>query len=206
MSGSDTLPQLDECLDAYFTAYEQFGTEQFDPAALSRLTDRGTESVLKLAVAYGLFEYDGSAYRVTVEPDAPVEQWTAAATSRATAIHRRIGNWDTGDRVEQSAHTAEGERLHRNGRDYASVFVDQKDEVEAVAERARTVVTTAEVDGVVLRSSGELANDVQQFADTLCAPDGGVDSAPDITFQKDDSDVEGDHKDELEFMLYLSHE
>ncbi len=205
MTVGGTLPALDDCLDAYLTAYERFETESFFSEELPISGERKTERVLELAVAYGLLEYDGDKYRVHVEPDAPAERWNAAATSRATAIRRRVTNRDTDERVDQPGDAErESEQLQREGRHYASVFIDEADRFETVARCVREAATTDGADGVVLRSTGQLANEVQQFADRLCQADGGAKTPLVEPFQKDDTDVEGDHKDELEFRLYLS--
>lgn len=204
MPVTDTLPRLDDCLDAYLQAYEQFGTEPFVPEGLSVPAETQPERTLEIAVAYGLLEYDGNEYRVRVAPNAPAERWNAAATSRATAIRRRVTSRDTDERVGQQDDENGRERLQRDGRYYASVFVDEQDGFEAVTDRVHKAVTTDDVDGVVLRSRGQLANEVQQFADRLCDQETVADRPSGDTFRKDDSDVEGDHKDELEFRLYLS--
>jgi len=205
MTVGGTLPYLDDCLDAYLTAYERFETEPFAPEELSISGETQTERVLELAVAYGLLEYDGNEYRVGVEPDAPAERWNAAATSRATVVHQRVTNRDTDVRVDHPEDAKrESERLQRNGRCYVSVYVGKQDKFETVSGRVREAATANGADGVVLRSTGELANEVQQFADRLCRAESGADTPFVEPFQKDDTDVEGDHKDELEFRLYLS--
>lgn len=86
---------------------------------------------------------------------------------------------------------------------FASIFVSDSHDFETIVEEVVSTIESSEAaEGIVLCSSGERASVVQQIADTLCDQDGtaGTDR---LTLEKVGSDVVGDHKDELEFRLFL---
>lgn len=194
-----TLPYFDVCLDLYRIAYDQQGTDSFVPNELDWYhPEHERDRILDLAVAYSLLTTDGTVYSVTCKPDASAECWESVAEDRA-------------DRVKQALSTPDGDKdsdagrqsLTYDGEEYASVRVEDGDNFAAVAE-AVSDVRLDRWKGVVLRSPGDYANEVQRFADRF-EESTNVDNVPLSTpLRKEYSDVEGSSKDALEFRLFLS--
>lgn len=201
---SSPLPQLKHCVEVYLIAYEQFGTEPFHFEQIESAAIEDIEHKLVLAVAYGLLGYNDSQFRVHVEPDAPYADWEETCTSRLETIHETVLD-EAVDCTNTTGETVlmETETLTRANRTYASVFVTESDTFERVLDRVVHLFSESEVDGIVLRSKGETANLVQRFGDRLCNPESVGDSDVTRSFYKEDTDVTGEHKDSLEFHLFL---
>lgn len=197
MPVTDTLPALDDCLDLYLRIDEHFGSTPFTAERLADLTDRADAGrplphLLDLLVAYGLLERQGSdRYRVRCAPDDDPDRWRTAAVSRAERLRRLVGSNASADADETLAH---------EGTTFASVHVDDVDDVAAVERALVDALDVAEADGVVLRSPGDSAADVQRFADCLC--ERGAERR-DWRFEKVATDLVGAEKDDLEFRLFL---
>ena len=201
MTTATVLPDIEECIDLYLVAHHQFGTEQFDQAQLeSTVSTDEFERLLDLSVAYGLFATDGNRYRISCEPEMDGECWNTVVSERVNQIQEGISNQLDEHKPAQSRNTP---MLEHNGQMFSSVFVAESEAYDSVIESVDNVFDSGSA-GIVLRSPGEYANEVQGFADLLCDP--GVIEATSLSthFQKEYSDVVGDDKNELEFRLYLS--
>ncbi len=206
MATSSSLPAIDRCVDLYLTAYECFGDDPFSSTSIvdhwtsSESSDADLEQLLSLLVAYGLVERtDDDQYRVRCSPDDDVSRWNEQATSRAKTLHHEV----TMARDDGRAATeSEAESLEYDGESFASVFVTEGDDVDAVATTVANAFDSSDpVAGVVLRSSGDAAGHVQQLADSLCDRDDPTGRSR--TLEKESSDLVGEHKDDLEFRLFL---
>ncbi|MDG5819961.1 hypothetical protein [Natronococcus sp. A-GB7] len=196
------LPRLEDCLELYAAAVERYGSEPFTAARAKReLAGTPSQRLLALAVAYGLFEFDGDAYAVRVEPDEPERAWRTNAVDRAERIRTAAV-----ERATQRMGGTDGVRaLTHDSKRFASVAVDEPAELEGILDRLEGV-PLEEYDGIVLRSPGERANAVQRLADRLCEPSVTDESDLSRPFQKEYTDVVGDDKNELEFRLFLERE
>jgi hypothetical protein len=185
-------PHLQDCVDLYLAAHDRYGTGGF--TAEQATTELGaSERHLELAVAYGLVEYDGTTYRVGLDPDADTGRWAAALTERAALLRRTIADRRTG----RATGGGEAATVAFEGRRFASVFVDGSEGFDAVVEAVERL-DVGDRDGIVLRSPGPNANAIQRIADRLC------ESTPSsVSFQKNGTDVVGADKDDLEFRLFL---
>ncbi|MFC4246862.1 hypothetical protein ACFOZ7_07595 [Natribaculum luteum] len=207
MATSSSLPAIDRCIDLYLTAYGRFGDDPFSSASIadywtssSESSDANLEQLLSLLVAYGLVERtDDDQYRVRCSPDDDVSRWNERAKLRAETLRRAV----TAARDDGRAATeSEAEPLEYDGASFASVFVTEGDDVDAVATTVANVFDSSErVAGVVLRSSGDAAGHVQQLADSLC--DRADPPGRSGSLEKESSDLVGEHKDDLEFRLFL---
>ncbi|WP_435062333.1 hypothetical protein [Halobaculum sp. EA56] len=198
MSTASVLPDIDDCVRLYLTAYERVGTEPFAAERLDpdvRPDDRGR--LLDLAVAYGLLTFDGSRYAVRCPPDASPERWRSRGAERATRVRRAVS-----ERHEPDGSPAEADTLALDGRTYASAFVLPSDDVATVAG-AVAAARGDDHDGVVLRSRADLANEVQRLADRLGDRSEIAGTSLSTPMRKESTDVAGDHKDDLEFRLFL---
>lgn len=206
----DDFPRLDDCADLYAAAYRSFGMEAFDAEQidLSREEDR-IKDLLDFAVAYGLLERDEGVYRVRIEPDASADRWETMAIGRAQTVRQAVVDRTTGTGPDRrndqdgDGDTSDEHVIHHDGRRYASVFVSDSEDFDSIVADVVTAMRTSGTDGVVFRSAGELANQVQRFADRLCDADAVAGEPLSGPLQKVGSDVDGEDKDSLEFRLFL---
>lgn len=207
---TDNFPRLDDCADLYAAAYRSFGMEAFDAEQidLSREEDQ-IQDLLDVAVAYGLLERDDGRYSVRIEPDAAADRWETMAIERAQTVRQAVLDRSTGAVLDhQSDQDGGGDAsdeqvIHHEGRRYASVFISDSDDFDSAVADVVTAMRTSGTEGVVLRSTSELANRVQRFADRLCDADAVARESLSGPLQKVGSDVEGEDKDTLEFRLFL---
>jgi hypothetical protein len=206
--------RLDDCLDLYLHTWELLGDQAFTPADLAeRLVerDRGIEYTtaegrperhLHLLVAYGLLGRTvDDRYRIRCAPDEDLETWQKRRAERTEAIYRNVrarrADRSTGD------DGSDAELLRRRGATFADVPVDDGVGFDELTERVAAGLENApRVDGVVLRAPAELTGHVQRLADGLCDRPTGED-ADRPAFEKATADVVGEHKDDLEYRLYL---
>ncbi|AZH24538.1 hypothetical protein [Haloplanus aerogenes] len=196
----NTLPAVEDCLDLYLRIHDHFGTETFTRERLAEVVDhdddRPLRRLLELLVAYGLLDRRGERYSVQCAPDDGIDRWRAVAVARAERLHRLVARRES---VTDAA--TRDDSLAHDGETFASVYVDDTDDVDAV-ETALVDALTAHpaCDGVVLRAAGDLAATVQRVADRLSAH--GVERRP-WRFEKTATELVGAEKDHLEFRLYL---
>jgi hypothetical protein len=191
----DSLPALDACVRLHATAHERFGTEPFAPDAIDDPDEgrnRTLSARLDLLVAYGLLDRTGDGrYRVRCPPDSPLDRWRDRYDERAEALYGRIAQSDGADRI---AH---------GGAVYRSVRVADGASLDAVADAvAASAPDDGDAAGVILRSSPEFADRVQRMADDLADSAGAGGDLP-ARYEKEGTDLVGDHKDGLEFRLFL---
>jgi hypothetical protein len=207
MSSIPQLGALDGCLDQYRRAYEQFGTDPFDVSRLARDSDGETdelEHALELLVAAGLVERTvRDRYRVRCTPEESVETWQEKAAPRLSLLHRRVQETSV-DRGSRS--TDDTETLTRDDEHFFGVQVTPETDVESLVDTLTTTYDEETYDGVVLRTRGNRADVAQRLADRLEGDDAGrADARNQFVggFEKIHTDLVGDHKDALEFRLYL---
>lgn len=202
MSTPRNLPKLRACVQLYHNAYRQHGTDQF---SRDRIEADGFETdvshLLELSVAYGLIISDGGSYRIGVEPDASDDRRRSALEEHARRVKQAIEEVDMGWKDPEVSDDDVDIIVHEN-KTFGSVRVSDGESFGSVADSVRAVVS-GDWDGIVLRSPGEYANEVQRFADQLCRASKRPEIGTVDGFQKDSSDVVGSDKDELEFRLFL---
>lgn len=205
MASNQTLPAIDDCIDLYIQIHDDFGTEAFAPEEVAaRVDDLSADEhslvrLLNLLVAYGLLDRnDDGQYRVRCAPNESLDRWRAAATSRVEFLHRLVQRTTI---PESATDDAGGDSLRYEGDAFASVYVDDAgdlDSAETAIENA--LAEQPECVGIVLRSPGDVAAEVQRFADRL--RENNITTA-DRSFEKEMTDLVGDDKDNLEFRLFL---
>lgn len=196
MTTANVLPRFEDCIEAYLAAYDRFGTDPFAPERL----EPADRDLLELGVAYGLFAFDGTAYRVRCEPGSGAERWERAVGARVTRIQRAVSERA---RTAGDSDAAGDAGLTHGGDTFATAFVTADDDFDAVVDTVHAAAPE-DHDGVVLRSPADLANDVQRFADRLCEERAAAETPLPGSFEKVASDVVGSDKDDLEFRLFLS--
>lgn len=204
--------QFDDCLALYLHTWELLDDQAFTSAeVVERLVnhDRNIEYItqedeperhLNLLVAYGLLDrMDDGRYRIRCAPDDDLESWQERQAIRTEAIYQYVQR-------QQADRPMTGERsdhLQRHGATFTDVFIDAEiGFAELIAQIAASMEDTSDIDGVVLRAPAELTGHVQQLADDLCDRE-GTDDADRGPFEKITADVVGEHKDDLEYRLYL---
>lgn len=214
MPTTETLPEIDRCVDLFLRIHDFYGEDTFGPDELSqRLGDCDDETrlpaethsltrLLNLLTAYGLLDrrIDGH-YQVRCVPDEEVDRWRARAVTRVDTLYQRVRGTATSSEDERTDGPGP-ETIRHDGEPFVSVFLRDAADFDA----ARTTVRNAMEDypdyaGVVLRSPAELAAKVQRFADELCDPAATPDE--NRRFEKVTTDLVGADKDDLEFRLFL---
>jgi len=196
-----TLPWLSACIELYYAAYDQHGTDPFDAAELDwTASGTDTQHVLDLAVAYGLLTSNASVYQLSCDPDATAACWVSSVDERSKHIERAIASYtsQTSSNNGNSGRSA----LTYDGEEYASINVETSDDFASVVDSVRTVDLDG-YEGVVLRSPGDYANEVQRFTDRLCQRSDEVELPISTSFDKEYSDVRGTEKNALEFRVFL---
>lgn len=202
MTTEPTLPHLETCLELYRTAYDQHGSKLFSPEQLNwESPELSTSRLLEFGVAYGLLSRDGESYRLHCPPNATEQRWEQTLSEHATTTKQAV--LDRLDPAKTASEATPLSSLTHDGEEYASVFVNQSDGFDAVADAIATV-NTDEWAGVVLRSAGDHSSTVQRFADRLCDPSEPAKHTVSPSFHKVTSDVSGTEKNALEFRLYLT--
>lgn len=207
MATPNSLPAVDRCLRLYLTAFVVFGDNPFSPAELvnssayRNATNADVDQLLDLLVAYGLVAAtDDGQYRIRCRPDEDVAQWRKRAAARGERLHELVEE-------ERETHRfvtdeSDQEPLRYSDELYASLFIIERDTVETIVETVPDAFDSSRnVVGIVLRSPADTAGHVQRIADELCDKARGADRR--YTFEKEYSDVVGDHKNDLEFRLFL---
>lgn len=214
MTSEPVSARLGECIDLYLHAWQFFGDRAFTPGTLAKrlvdherdieyITDEDEpERHLDLLVAYGLLGWtEDDHYRVESAPNEDLETWQERQATRTEVLHeyvqRHYEDRTTDPEVEGDDH------LRRHGETFASVDVDDEVGSSELTDRVMTVMDAgADVAGVVLRSPAALTAHVQQLADDLCNRERMADASCG-PFEKATADVVGEHKDDLEYRLYL---
>lgn len=202
--------EFEECVELYLAIWQLFSDQSFSPDTLiQRLIDHDCaieyitgndepQKQLNLLAAAGLVnQLDGDQYRIRCPPDQGLEYWKDQQISHIESIYQYI------QRHQEERNTASENRLQRHGATFKSVFLTEQTELsQLTAAVDEALEETPNVTGVVLRSPAELAHHVQQLADPLCDREymASVTGGP---LEKTTADVVGEHKDDLEYRLYL---
>jgi hypothetical protein len=213
MPTTETLPAVDACIDLYVRIYDCLGDEEFAPDELADLViaregertasdaGRSTDQLLDLLVAYGLLSHRDGCYRVRCAPDETLDRWRAKATARAELLHRSVEQAGEPSRTEPSD-GADRAVLTHDGDAFARVRLADADDLTTAETRLSAALDSChDCVGVVLCAPGELAAEVQRFADRQCDSETG--SRRDRSFEKATTDLVGEDKNHLEFRLFL---
>lgn len=216
MASTNSLPRIDSCIALYLEAWALFDEQSFTSAELSRRIveqDQDTSAItgtnepaghLDLLAAYGLLRRDEEGrYRVHCTPAESAEEWGRKRRPQLETLRKRVTNQQE-QRLDESERTdGRADLLRHEGAAYVSIDVEEGDPfkavVEAVTEQLNGAYTAR---GIALCCPAAQAGEVQQFADRFC--DSASTSESDVgEFEKVTSEVVGEHKDALEYRLYL---
>lgn len=202
--------EFEDCIELYLAIWQLFSNQIFSPNALvQRLIDHDyaieyitgdnePRKQLNLLAAAGLVsQLDEDQYRIRCPPDQGLEYWKDQQISHIESIHQYVRHH------QEERNTASENRLQRHGATFESVFLTEKTDLSQLTAAVDDALEdTSTVTGVVLRSPAELAHHVQQLADQLCDHE-HMDSVNRDPLEKTTADVVGEHKDDLEYRLYL---
>lgn len=219
MTSEPSLPRVDVCAELYVDVWDLFGEQPFDPDDLSRRLAEYERDIclitgsdeperhLDLLAAYGLLERnDDGRYWIRCPPDESVERWHQALRPQLETVHEwvhRLKRRRTDDPDSDENGTEDAIVARRNGKPYASIDLDEDATFRAIVpELTESIDRHPDVAGVTLRSPAALTGDVQQLADRLCSAETMAEiDCP--RFEKVTSEVVGEHKNNLEYRLYL---
>lgn len=202
MTDNQSLPHLDSCLELCQIIHNKHGTKPFETEDIEWDSSELTSAeILNFGVAYGILSLNDGKYHLNCSVDAPENRWATALHNHADEVQQAIINQL--DLHETANHENDSLTTLRWGDEvFISVFVDETDDFDSVVDSVATV-DLSDRDGVVLRSPGDYANEVQRFADQLCNIPERSDNLIVTTFDKISSDVTGSEKNSLEFRIYL---
>lgn len=217
MAPDPSLPRIDRCTELYLDVWDLFGERSFEPDEVARRLIEHERDVaaltgsdeprrgLDLLVAYGLLERDDERYRVRCRPNENVEDWHRDVRPQLEAVHRRVGRLQRRrrDGPDSENEPGEGPVVRREGDTYVAIDVEEDAPfLEIAANVTESATRQPDTAGVALCAPADLAGAVQQLADRLCSADAMAEVGR-PRFEKVTSDVVGEHKDDLEYRLYL---
>lgn len=214
MPTTETLPAIDSCIDLYVQVHDLYGAGAFDTDDLSRrlsTLDDGTAlptdvepltRLLNLLCAYGLLNrHRDGRYRVRCAPDESLDRWQAKTATRVESLYQRVHRTMNPSRDKPTGDSGRTALWH-DGYAFASIHVTDSADLNSAQTSIQTAIDEhPECAGIVLRSPGELAAEVQRFADGLCEP--AATASGERAFEKVTTDLVGDDKNDLEFRLFL---
>lgn len=202
MADNQILPHLDACVKLYKKIYDNHKTKTFRTEDIEWSSSELTlAEVLDFGVAYGIFSFNEKKYQLNCSADASDDEWEATLHNHADDVREvvasRLNSFEATNRGSDSLTT-----LTWQNKKFASIFINDGESFHSMVNSVVNVNTSGK-SGVVLRSSGEHASQVQRFADQLCDVSEEMLNSIDTSFDKLSSDVVGSEKDSLEFRIYL---
>lgn len=208
-------PDIEDCAALYLDVWDLFETRTFEPGELAeRLVehdgdityitgDDEPERHLDVLVEYGLITRDDGQYRIRCTPEEDVEAWRETLQTPPEAIYRLVQR--TNRQRQEGPSDGDGwDVLERNGERFVSISATGETDVlgltTAVVER---LDDPPRYTGIVIRTPAIHSGHVQQLADDLCDAEAMADAGLPYHFEKVTSTVRGEHKDDLEYRLYL---
>ena len=216
MASTNSFPRIDSCIALYIEAWALFDEQWFTSAELShRTVDQGRDTStitgtnepadhLDLLVAYGLLRRDEEGrYRVHCTPAESAEEWGRKRRPQLETLRERVTNQQEQRTSETERNDGRTDLLRHEGAVYVSIDIEEGDPFRAVVEDVTGQLNGSyNASGIALCCPAAQAGEVQQFADRLC--DSASTSGSDVgEFEKVTSEVIGEHKDALEYRLYL---
>lgn len=212
-------PDIEDCVTLYLDIWTLFEDRAFEPNELTeQLVEREREISympghteperhLDVLVNHGLLTRDDARYRIRCTPEEDVEAWRDELQSPPEAIHRLVQQAKRRreeERRQQEPLDGEWDTLERNGETFVSIDADEEtDETDLVTAVANRLSDPPQYAGIVVRTPAIRTRHVQQLAEELCDADAMATAGLPYHFEKITSDVRGEHKDDLEYRLYL---
>jgi hypothetical protein len=207
-------PDINDCVDLYLYAWDRFGERHFSVKQLTeQLADRdicfldGKDEVqrhLDLLSEYGLLNHDDGQYWFQCMPDEDLSAWRERTPS-PEAIYQLVQQAKRQREHKSSPHSLEV--LEYKDEVFVSVLADKNmDRSDLTTLVTNRMNQSSTFDGVVIRSLADQIGYIQQLADELCDIEVMTETDLSCYFEKIISHIRGDHKDDLEYHLYLRSE
>ena len=207
---TDSLPEINDCVDLYLHAWHQFGEQRFNVEQLIEpLTERETRFLeerketrgqLDLLVDYGIVSQNDEQYEIRCGPEEDLSTWRDRVES-PEAIYQLV---QQARQRNRESGTDSLEVLEYEDESFVSLSTDETtDKSDIVTLVADKIDRSPVPDGIVIRSPADQIGHIQQVADELCDAKAMTETNLPCHFEKVASNVRGEHKDDLEYHLYL---
>lgn len=214
----EPLPGGTSSIETYVDVWNAFGDREFavDDLIEQSIDDedrpvpaRGElETRLDTLVAAGLLRWDGrDRYQVWCKPGESVTDWQAKLEPRTDVVHDLVREEMERRDLARTPEEVGVEHVEHDGERFTSVNVDADD--PTLEEQLPVVVNVLDAArggdhaGIVLRTAGDGAAQVQRLGDAFCDDEVMVDASCPYRFEKETSTVVGDDADALEYRLFL---
>jgi hypothetical protein len=207
----DPSPDINNCVDLYLHVWDRFGEHHFN---VERLIEQpGNQDIrflggkneaqrhLDMLVEYGLVNHDGGQYWVHCLPDEDLSAWRERTRS-PEAIYRLVQQAKR--QRERESRPTSPETFEYEDEEFVSVPADENtDRSDLASVVANQMSQSSTFNGIVVRSPADQIGYIQQLADELCDAEAMAETDLSHCFEKVTSNVRGEHKDDLEYHLYL---
>lgn len=207
----DTSSDIEDSIGLYLRVSDIFGTHSFESDELieqltgddvNHVTDgHEIEHHLDMLVEQGVLNRGDGQYRVRCTPDEDLSTWRKRTCSAET-IYRLVQQVKRQQKGESNGNAVE--IFEYEGEAFVSILADEKTTLpDLVTKTAGRLGQSPTYEGIVLRSPAAQLGHVQQLTDELCNDERIADTDLSYHFEKVASNIRGEHKDDLEYRLYL---
>lgn len=207
----DPSPDINDCVNLYLHVWDRFREQHFSVERLIKQpVDQDAHFLngkdeakrhLDLLVEYGLVNHDDGQYWVHCFPDEDLSAWRERARS-PEAIYRLV---QQAKRQRERESTSDPPKTFEyEDEEFVSVPADENtDKTDLISVVASQMNRSSTFDGIVVRSPADQIGYIQQLADELCDAEAMGEADLSYCFEKVASNIRGEHKDDLEYHLYL---
>ena len=207
----DPSPDINDCVNLYLHAWDRFGEHHFSVERLMqqsvsqdvRFLNEKDEAKrhLDMLIEHGLVNHDDGQYWVHCLPDEDLSAWRERTRS-PEAIYRIVQQ--ANQQRERELNPASPETFEYEDEKFVSVPADENtDRTDLISVVASRMNRSSAFDGIVIRSPADQIRYIQQLADELCNTEAMSEADIPYHFEKVISNIRGEHKDDLEYHLYL---
>ncbi|MFC6964272.1 hypothetical protein [Halocatena marina] len=207
----ETSSDIEDSIGLYLRVLDIFGTDSFESDLLieqlleddvSHVTDgHEIEHHLDVLVEQGVLNRGDGQYRVRCTPEEDLSTWRERTCSAET-IYRLIHQAKRQREGELNGNAVEV--FEYKGEAFVSILANEKTTLpDLVTTMTERLGQSSTYEGIVLRSPAAQLGHVQQLTDKLCNEKRIADTDLSYHFEKVASNIRGEHKDDLEYRLYL---
>ena len=207
----DPSPDINDCVDLYLHVWDRFGEHPFTVERLiNQPVNQDVHSLdgkdeaqrhLDMLVEYGLVNHNDRQYWVHCLPNENLSAWRERTRS-PEAIYRLVQQAKR--QRERGSRADSPETFEYEDEEFVSVSADEDtDRSVLMTTVANQMSRSPTFDGIVVRSPADQIGYIQQLADELCDAEAMSETDLSHCFEKVTSNIRGEHKDDLEYHLYL---
>lgn len=208
---TDSPPAINDCVDLYLHAWDQFGERYFSIEQLIEtfsfdefgILEKKEEAQrhLDMLVNYGMLKHNDGQYWAQCGPEEDLSTWREQVSS-PEAIYQLVQQAKRQQNFEPGPDSPE--ILKYEDESFVSLFADENtDKSDLITSAADKIDQPPASDGIVIRSPADQLGDIQHVADKLCDAKVMTEAGFSYRFEKVISNIRGEHKDDLEYHLYL---